>query len=39
LVGVALVTLRYSFALTLMAVVVFGVPWRAPRSTPIYGEA
>ncbi|GAA1592791.1 hypothetical protein GCM10009789_53550 [Kribbella sancticallisti] len=45
LTGVALVTLRYTFALTLIAAVLFGVPWRAPRSTvrplglPIHGEA
>ncbi|MGW6282770.1 hypothetical protein [Kribbella sp. NPDC055071] len=29
LTGVALVTLRYTFALVLVAAVVFGVPWRA----------
>ena len=42
LTGVALVTLRYAFALTLIAAVLFGVPWRAPRSTAlglsIHGE-
>jgi len=42
LTGVVLVTLRYAFALTLIAAVLFGVPWRAPRSTalglPIHGE-
>ncbi|NEA37340.1 hypothetical protein [Streptomyces sp. SID13031] len=44
LTGVALVTVRYTFALTLIAAVLFGVPWRAPRSTgriglPVHGEA
>jgi hypothetical protein len=45
LTGVALVTLRCTFALTLIAAVVFGVPWRAPHSSarraglPIHGEA
>ncbi|WP_328328689.1 hypothetical protein OHA70_04170 [Kribbella sp. NBC_00382] len=44
LTGVALVTVRYTFALTLVAAVLFGVPWRASRSTarvglPVHGEA
>jgi hypothetical protein len=44
LTGVALVTIRYTFALTLIAAVLFGVPWRASRSTarvglPVHGEA
>lgn len=44
LTGVALVTVRYTFALTLIAAVLFGVPWRASRSTarvglPVHGEA
>ncbi|MEV6410007.1 hypothetical protein [Kribbella sp. NPDC051718] len=34
LTGVALVTIRYTFALTLIAAVLFGVPWRASRASP-----